>query len=50
MDLNELENRRRISDRNAAKAACVEARVAHSRLAAGYAAQIARSHGKRDAS
>lgn len=33
MDLKELENRRAISVRNAAKAGSVEARIAHSQLA-----------------
>lgn len=41
MDLKELENRRDISIRNAARAGPIEARIAHSQLALAYAARIA---------
>lgn len=40
MDLKELEDRRLVSVRNAATAGSVEARIAHSQLALGYAARI----------
>lgn len=40
MDRNELERRRSVSIRNAANAATIEARIAHSQLALGYAARI----------
>ncbi len=40
MDPKELENRRLVSVRNAARAGSNEARFAHSQLALGYAARI----------